>query len=171
MKVFKYKINIFFLMVIFMCLPLNNLIAKDVFTDLMKESVATFWDAAKLIYHSFNPIEYIKNREFEKERENNLSENQKNNLSVDEVKKYLLEQGFEIPTDNQPITRKQFAKTLLTRFELPTSLFTDIFGTDNMYFSDAIKLGIFSSNLNGNESITTRELLQSFIRAENISIK
>ncbi|MDH5719799.1 MAG: hypothetical protein OEZ13_04165 [Spirochaetia bacterium] len=159
------KLNI--IIIAFLTLAFTTQVsAKDFLSDLMKEGVATFLDTAKLIYYSFNPVDYVNNSDSNKDNEEN-SNNQEPN--EDDLKKFLEEKGIPLPTDEQPITRKQTAKTMMIRFDLPISLLTRIFGTENMYFSDATKLGLFSSGVYGDENMTTRELLSIFLRAEKIS--
>lgn len=154
-----------FLALIFMLaiFSFGTLSARDIISSLMKESVATLSDAADLIYYSFKSIGSPS-----KQKDPVVSEI---NESPENITKFLQEKGIDLPSDNQPITRQELAKILIKRFNLKTSLKTDIFGAAGDYFRDAVRLGIFTDNGTGNESLSTRELLNAFLRADSLGRK
>lgn len=139
--------------------------ARDVISSLLKDSVATLSDAADLIYYSFKSIGSGSGKEvadLKKSEEGQSPEN---------VTRYLQEKGINLPKDNQPISRQQFAKILIQRYGFKTSFKTTIFGRASDYFHDAVRLGIFSTSSLGHESLSTRELVNAFLRADAIGRK
>lgn len=134
----------------------SSVYPRDIVSEFMKGKVATFMDAASLLYYSFQSVASQK-----KDKENKKS--------PEEIRKFLKEKGIQVSLDSRPITRKEFAKTLIERFNLETSYLTDIFGGLDNYFQDAVNLGIFEKNDRGNENLTTKELLSAYLRAEKLS--
>ena len=136
--------------------------ANDIIRKLMKDSVATFSDAYDLLTYSLKAIPpHLKQKTF----------NEQNDLQRSEqatIETYLSLRGIQ-NRENQPITRAEFAKTILKRYDLKTGFFTKLFGTPSLYFDDAVHLGIFTPEERGSDPLTTRELLNAFNRAESIS--
>lgn len=137
---------------------LSSVHSRDLVSEFMKGKVATFMDAASLLYYSFQSVT--------NKKDNTKKENKK---SPEEIKKFLKHKGIDVSLDSRPITRKEFAKTLIKRFNLETSYVTDIFGGLDNYFEDAVDLGIFERNHRGNENLTTKELFSAYMKAEKIS--
>ncbi|GEM_PF-2784070 len=138
--------------------------ADDIVSEFMKGKVATFMDAASLLYYSFQGA----TSKDKKNQKNNPREDARKH-SPEEIKRFLQNKGVAVSLDSRPITRKEFAKTLIDRFNLKTSYLTDIFGGLDSYFEDAVDLGIFSEADSGNENLTTRELLSAYLKAEKMS--
>ena len=135
----------------------TTLSAKDIFGNLMRDGVATFLDAAKLMYYSFKP--------------SGQKERKKKPAEPDEVRAYLKSKGLELAVYNKPIKKEKLAKSLVKRFKLSTGIFTNIFGFDTLYYSDAQKLGIFQRDELGDDILTIGELIKAFIKAEQISLR
>jgi len=148
--------------------------SKDIIAELMQGTVATVADAARLLYYSFNPFtnnasngkKNIKNRE---KLNSQVQKLLSSNVSQQELSRFLKKRGIEIVVSNQAITRAQFAKTIMRRFELDKSFMTSVLGWESLYYSDAQQLGIFPSNRDGAENISTKSLLKAFLVAEMLS--
>lgn len=134
----------------------TTLSSEGIFGNLVQDGVATFLDAAKLMYYSFKPSG-------QKERKKKPAE--------PEVRAYLKSKGLELAVSNKPIKKEKLAKSLVKRFKLSTGIFTKIFGWDSLYYSDAQKLGLFQRNEIGDDILTTGELIKAFIKAEQISLR
>jgi hypothetical protein len=132
-------------------------LAGNIVTELMTDSVATFSDATKLMYFSFFPPESQK-----KSLKNE-------NIDINEAHKFLESQGIALNKDSKPILRENFARTLIERFELEKSVFTKVTRADRFYFQDAISLGIFAKESRPDETLSTRELLSAYQRASTLS--
>jgi len=143
----------------------SSLAGADVVSTLLKDSVATFSDSYDLIYYS------VKNtlaREAKSKSESIQAEFRTTNERIEE---YLLRRGVALNRDQQPITRADFAKLVIKRFELPRSFFTGLFGSASWYFRDAIKAGLFAEADQSDGTMSTREMLSVFTKAEAASRK
>ncbi len=137
--------------------------ARDIISGLMKDSVATFFDAATLIYYSFRS----NNKKPAAQKQQPAPPAEK--AQPEQIKKYLRAKGLNLSFDSRPISRQSFAKTLIKRFKLDTSLSTDLLGWDSLYFSDAQSLGIFNQGEKGTGILSTRSMLKAFFKAKKAS--
>lgn len=140
-----------------------NLAAADVVGGLLKDSVATFSDSYDLIYYS---VRSAVRRDL---RDQHLSVQTEQALTNDRMEKYLGERGISIKRDHQPITRADFAKVIIQRFGLPRGFFTKLLDSSSWYYRDAVRAGLFSEGDQSNATMSTREMLSVFTRAEALS--
>ncbi len=132
--------------------------ARDIFSELMRDSVATFSDASELMYYS---VKALVVRQKKADDKLTAAEQQ-------EAQRLLAEKGILLENKNQPIHRSAFARTLIQRFNLSTSFMTDLFRADVLYYRDALRLGLFDDNLPADATLTTRELLRAYLKAESL---
>lgn len=125
----------------------------------MGDSVATVSDAAELMYYSALSL-------FKNQKENNPNYTEQREMEL-----WLKERGIQIEAKNQPIRRGTLARALIERFQLAKSFFTQIFGFESLYYKDAVRLGLFSEDLPSEATLTTRELLQAYLKAESLQKK
>lgn len=137
----------------------TSVYSGELFSDLMKGQVATVTDAVSLLFHSVKTLPKAATAE----------KNQTTKLNEDEIRHYLQARGMHIPSANQPVTRQEFARTLITWFDLKTSFWTDITGSLKSYYEDAQHLGIFSRSALGAETLDTREMLKAYLAAEELN--
>ncbi|MCB1200318.1 MAG: hypothetical protein KDK41_06705 [Leptospiraceae bacterium] len=139
---------------------------KDIFSELMRDSVATFSDAGRLLYYSV--VSVARGKDDKKEQ---AKAEQNEEVTPNKIEDVLGQKGIQISLQNQPIKRKEFAKSVMQVFSLETSFLTSLIGSSDLYFSDAVKLGLFSKNTSGEENLSTRELLQIYMKAESLGAK
>lgn len=137
--------------------------AKDVVGTLLRDSVATFSDSYDLIFYSVRSA-----------LQNDIKEQRKSvreeaALSNERIDAYLESKGIITRRDRQPITRSDFARMIFQRFDLPRGFFTRLFGTSSWYYRDAVRAGLFSENDTSDGTMSTREMLSVFTRAEQLS--
>lgn len=138
--------------------------AEDIFSRLMKDSVATFSDAGHLLYHSMKSLASSD----KKQKAYQSKEFQSLHMRRNEIRAFLLERGYDINLTQKPITKKAFSKALIDHFNLKTGLLTSIFKSESFYFDDAVKLGLFSREAVGDSPLTTREMVKVYFKAENL---
>ena len=141
----------------------SPLAAGDVVGTLLKDSVATFSDSYDLIYYSVRSALKRDLREQSKSIEKEAA------LSNERIDAYLESRGIVTRRDRQPITRSDFARMIFQRFDLPRGFFTRLFGTSSWYYRDAVRAGLFSENDTSEGTMSTREMLSVFTRAEKLS--
>lgn len=137
--------------------------AGDVVGSLLKDSIATFSDSYDLIYYS---LKSAIASDMRSQKQALAAETAATN---ERIEAYLEAKGIMARRDRQPITRGDFARLLVERFELPRGIFTRILGTSSWYFRDAVRAGLFSSNDSADGTMSTREMLSVFTRAEALS--
>lgn len=137
--------------------------AIDVVGTLLKDTVATFSDSYDLIYYS------VKSALVRDLKAQKATINETTAVTNERIETYLESRGITVRRDRQPIQRKDFARMVMQRFELPLGVFTKIFGTSGWYYRDAVRAGLFSENEAGDETMSTREMLSVFSRAESLS--
>lgn len=135
----------------------------DIVSGLLKDSVATFSDSYDLIYYS---VRSALAREGRQKGEAIQAEIKATN---ERIEGYLVSRGITLSRDRQPISRADFAKLVIKRFELPKGFFTDLLGGANWYFRDAVRAGLFSETDQSDGTMSTREMLSVFTRAEALS--
>jgi hypothetical protein len=149
--------SLWFLMPLLFGLSLS---AKDIVGSLLRDSVATFSDSYDLIYYS---VRSALQRDL---REQNRSLQNESALTNDRIEAYLESKGIVSRRDRQPITRSDFARMIFQRFDLPKGFFTRVFGTSSWYYRDAVRAGLFSEADQSDGTMSTREMLSVFTRAE-----
>ncbi|AFM14541.1 hypothetical protein [Turneriella parva] len=137
--------------------------ANDVVGTLLKDTVATFSDSYDLIYYS------VKSALVRDLKAQKATINETTAVTNERIETYLESRGITVRRDRQPIQRKEFARLVMQRFELPLGVFTKVFGTAGWYYRDAVRAGLFSENEAGDETMSTREMLSVFSRAESLS--
>lgn len=140
-----------------------KLAAVDVVGALLKDTVATFSDSYDLIYYS---VKSALSRDLKAQK---ASVNETAAVTNERIESYLESRGIAVKRDRQPIQRKDFARLLMQRFDLPLSAFTRLFGTAGWYYRDAVRAGLFTEGEQGDETMSTREMLSVFSRAEALS--
>jgi hypothetical protein len=140
-----------------------GLSAVDVVGALLKDTVATFSDSYDLIYYSVKSA-LVRDLKAQKSTMQETA-----SVTNERIESYLESRGISVRRDRQPIQRKEFARLLMQRFDLPLSAFTRLFGTSGWYYRDAVRSGLFSEDERGDETMSTREMLSVFSRAEELS--
>ena len=166
------KILKFFTISLLLLVMLKPAFTKDYVSKILGNTVATFSDALELLYNSFNPVELVKN----KKRKTNYKEKAKKQKEIDikRMQDFLKKHGINAPSLSlsQPLTKQDFAKLLFKRFKtLPHSFLSSQLQFNYLYFKDAQELGIFSTNETAEDTLTTKDLLKSFLRATKLSPK
>lgn len=136
---------------------ISPIFAGNIVSELMKDSVATFSDATRLMYYSFFPPKSMRGQAQDKQ------------VDLEEAKRFLESQGIQLDTKASPIKRERFAKTLIERFKLEKSMLTSLTSAERLYFQDAIRHGIFSNESRPEETLSTREMLSAYKRASALS--
>ncbi len=137
--------------------------AVDIVGTLLKDTVATFSDSYDLIYYSVKSA-LIRDLKAQKATLSDTTA-----VTNERIETYLESRGISVRRDRQPIQRKEFARLIMQRFELPLGVFTKVLGTSGWYYRDAVRAGLFSENDAGDETMSTREMLSVFSRAEELS--
>ena len=157
--------------VISLCLfftSFGGLHAKDIFSNLFENSIATFGDAAEMLYRSFNVVEMSKNRKRRAMLEKRAAE-QEHSANSEEMLAFLKAKGIQVSLLGQPMAKKDFAKLLFQRFpSLPRSFLTKSLGFGSLYFQDAKELKIFSQSEAAEETLTAKHMLSSFLKASRL---
>lgn len=141
----------------------TGIFSRDVVGTLLKDSVATFSDSYDLIYYS------VKSAIAEDIRSQKKAIDNESAAANERIEAYLESKGISSRRDRQPITRGDFARLIIHRFELPRGFFTKLLGTSSWYFRDAVRAGLFSENDSAEATMSTREMLNVFTRAEALS--
>lgn len=141
----------------------SPLMAADVVGGLLKDSVATFSDSYDLIFYS------VKSALTRDLRAQQLTVRQETAVTNERIESYLESRGILNRRDRQPIARKDFAQMIIQRFDLPRGFFTKLFGSSAWYYRDAVRIGLFSDNDQAEGTMSTREMLSVFTRAETLS--
>ena len=139
------------------------LFAADVVGGLLKDSVATFSDSYDLIFYS------VKSALARDLRAQQLSLRQETAVTNERIESYLESRGILNRRDRQPIARRDFAQMVIQRFDLPRGFFTKLFGSASWYYRDAVRAGLFSDADQPESTMSTREMLSVFTRAEALS--
>ncbi len=155
--------NIRMLLALFFFFCSVQLAAVDIVGTLLKDTVATFSDSYDLIYYSVKSALVNDLRAQKASVENTAA------VTNERIESYLESRGITAKRDRQPIQRKDFARLLMQRFDLPLSFFTKVFGTSAWYYRDAVRAGLFDQSERGDETMSTREMLSVFSRAESLS--
>jgi hypothetical protein len=137
--------------------------AEDVVSRLLKDTVATFSDSYDLLYYS---LKSALSRDL---REQARSVQVTREITSERIEAYLEAKGILVRRDSQPITRKDFARILIERFDLPKGFFTRLTGSSSWYFRDAVRAGLFADTDASDGTMSTREMLSVFTRAEQLS--
>jgi hypothetical protein len=137
--------------------------AEDVVSRLLKDTVATFSDSYDLLYYS---LKSALSRDL---REQARSVQVTREITSERIEAYLEAKGILVRRDSQPITRKDFARILIERFDLPKGFFTRLTGSSRWYFRDAVRAGLFADTDASDGTMSTREMLSVFTRAEQLS--
>ena len=149
-------------------LSFGGLHAKDIFSNLFENSIATFGDAAEMLYRSFNVVEMSKNRKRQAMLEKRAAE-QETSANSEEMLAFLKAKGIQVSLLGQPMAKKDFAKLLFQRFpSLPKSFLTKSLGFGSLYFQDAKELKIFSKSEAAEETLTAKNMLSSFLKASRL---
>lgn len=144
-------------------IAISPLTAGDVVGALLKDSVATFSDSYDLIFYS---VRSALKRDL---REQSKSVEKEATLTNERIDAYLESRGIATRRDRQPITRSDFARMIFQRFDLPRGFFTKLFGSSSWYYRDAVRAGLFSESDQSDGTMSTREMLSVFTRAEQMS--
>ena len=139
------------------------LMSADIVGGLLKDSVATFSDSYDLIFYS------VKSALTRDLRAQHSSVRQETAVTNERIESYLESRGILNRRDRQPIVRKDFAQMIIQRFDLPRGFFTKLFGSSAWYFRDAVRVGLFSDSDQAEGTMSTREMLSVFTRAETLS--
>ena len=139
------------------------LMAADVVGGLLKDSVATFSDSYDLIFYS---VTSALTRDL---REQRKVVRQETAVTNERIESYLESRGILNRRDRQPIARRDFAQMIFQRFDLPRGFFTKILGSATWYYRDAVRIGLFSDSDQPEGTMSTREMLSVFTRAEELS--
>ena len=139
------------------------LVAGDVVGGLLKDSVATFSDSYDLIFYS------VKSALARDLRAQQLSVKQETAVTNERIESYLETRGILNRRDRQPIARRDFAQMVIQRFDLPRGFFTKLFGSASWYYRDAVRVGLFNDTDQPEGTMSTREMLSVFTRAEALS--
>lgn len=142
---------------------LSGLMARDVVGGLLKDSVATFSDSYDLIYYS------VKSALTNDLREQRNAVRNESQITNERIELYLESRGILNRRDRQPIARKEFAQMIFQRFDLPRGFFTKLFGSSSWFYRDAVRIGLFSDADSPEGTMSTREMLSVFTRAEALS--
>ncbi|GAB4425249.1 MAG: hypothetical protein OHK0011_06340 [Turneriella sp.] len=146
-----------------MALVPSRAAAEDVVGRLLKDTVATFSDSYDLLYYS---LKSALRRDL---RDQAQAVQMTRETTNERIEAYLEAKGILLRRDSQPITRRDFARILIERFDLPKGFFTRLTGSSGWYFRDAVRAGLFSENDAGEGTMSTREMLSVFTRAEQLS--
>ncbi len=146
-----------------------QIMTKDLVPSLFENTVATFTDAAEMLYRSFNIVEMSKKRRIsDKLREKSAKENL--DISPAEIRSFLKRKGISALLLSQPMLKKDFAKLLFQRFtNLPRGFLTRSLQFKKLYFNDAQGLKIFSRSDFAEETLTLKDMFGSFLKASKIS--
>jgi len=137
--------------------------AADVVSRLLQDTVATFSDTYDLLYYS------VKSALRQDLREQIQTVQVTREVTNERIKAYLEAKGLLLRRDSQPITRKDFARVLVERFDLPKGFFTRLTGSSGWYYRDAVRAGLFSETDAPEGTMSTLEMLSVFTRAEQMS--
>jgi hypothetical protein len=140
-----------------------RLYGADVVSRLLKDTVATFSDSYDLLYYS---LKSALQRDL---REQAKAVQETRDATNERIEAYLEAKGILLRRDSQPITRRDFARILIERFDLPKGFFTRLTGSSRWYFRDAVRAGLFSETDAAEGTMSTREMLSVFTRAEQLS--
>ena len=146
-------------------IAVSSVSSKDLLSGIFGNAVATLGDAAELLYNSF----HLKKMAQNKKRQDDLKKGNKHYQKENSIglKEYLKKSNINT---SQPISKQDFAKLLFERFaNLPVSFLTATLKFNSLYFKDAQKLNIFKSNDVGKETLTKREMLAAFLKADQLS--
>ncbi|MBL8033635.1 MAG: hypothetical protein JNJ69_08045 [Leptospiraceae bacterium] len=146
-----------------LCTLMTPLFAGDVVGGLLKDSVATFSDSYDLIYYSVRAALANELREQKKSVRTETS------VTNERIEAYLESKGILNRRDRQPILRRDFARLIFQRFDLPRGFFTKLLDSPAWYYRDAVRAGLFSDSDAPEGTMSTREMLSVFTRAEQIS--
>lgn len=142
---------------------LSPLVAADIVGGLLKDSVATFSDSYDLIFYS------VKSALARDLREQRKAVRQESAVTNERIETYLESRGILNRRDRQPIARKDFAQMIFQRFDLPRGFFTKLFASPAWYYRDAVRAGLFNDSDQPEGTMSTREMLSVFTRAEELS--
>lgn len=137
--------------------------AADIVGGLLKDSVATFSDSYDLIFYS------VKSALTRDLRAQNLAVRQESAITNERIESYLESRGILNRRDRQPIARRDFAQMIFQRFDLPRGFFTKLLGSSTWYYRDAVRIGLFNDSDPSEGTMSTREMLSVFTRAEELS--
>lgn len=137
--------------------------AADVVGRLLKDTIATFSDSYDLLYYS---VKSALRRDL---REQAQAVQMAREATNERIEAYLEAKGLLLRRDSQPITRKDFARVLIERFDLPKGFFTRLTGSSGWYYRDAVRAGLFAETDAAEGTMSTREMLSVFTRAEQLS--
>ena len=139
---------------------------KDILTRIFSNTVATFGDAVELLYNSFHlkRIAQNKKRQEELRKKNEQAWQQRSELTS--LNRYLKKNKINI---SQPISKQDFAMLLFERFTmLPVSFLSKTLQFNSLYFRDAKKLNIFKSTDLPEETLTVKEMVNAFLKANQL---
>jgi hypothetical protein len=145
---------------IFLVLAGSQLMAADVVSTLLKDSIATFSDSYDLIYYS------VRSALLRDAREQKYAVKSEFSVTNARIETYLESRGIYSRRDRQPITRKDFARIVFQRFDLPRGFFTKLLGTSSWYYRDAVNAGLFRESDQSDGTMSTKEMLSVFTQAE-----
>lgn len=135
----------------------------DIVSQLLKDTVATFSDSYDLLYYS---LKSALQRDL---REQASAMQIERDITTERIEAYLEARGIALRRDSQPITRGDFARIVIERFDLPKGFFTRLLGSPSWYFRDAVRVGLFSESDSSDGTMSTREMLSVFTKAERLS--
>ncbi|MBV6493141.1 MAG: hypothetical protein LDLANPLL_01156 [Turneriella sp.] len=133
---------------------------RDVVGVLLEDTIATFSDSYDLLVYS---LKAAIQRDLREQRQ---SVREEAKVTNERVEAYLEAKGIFSRRDRQPITRKEFAQLMFQRFDLPRGFFTKLLKTTSWYYRDAVRLGLFNDTDSSDGTMSTREMLSVFIKAE-----
>ena len=151
--------------------PLNEpWVAKDLLSGFFKNTVATFEDAAELLYNSLNTTRLAENKKKQAEFKKRIAVSKhQEEKALKSLHKYLKENKIN---SSQPILKEDFAKLLFKRFEkLPVSFLTKTLQFSVLYFKDAQTLHIFKKAEAPTETLTIKEMVNAFLKADQLENK
>lgn len=137
--------------------------AADVVGRLLTDTVATFSDSYDLVCYSLKAA--LRRDLYDQAQAVQITRE----ITNERIEAYLGAKGLLLRRDSQPITRKDFARVLIERFDLPRGFITRLTDSAVWYFRDAVRVGLFSAADSGEETMSTREMLSVFTRAEQLS--
>lgn len=135
----------------------------DIVSQLLKDTVATFSDSYDLLYYS---LKSALQRDL---REQASAMQIERDITTERIEAYLEARGIALRRDSQPITRGDFARIVIERFDLPKGFFTRLLGSPSWYFRDAVRVDLFSESDSSDGTMSTREMLSVFTKAERLS--
>lgn len=141
----------------------NPVFGVDIVSRLLKDTVATFSDSYDLLYYS---LKSALQRDLHEQASAVKIERE---ITNERIEAYLEARGIVLRRDSQPITRGDFARIVIERFDLPKGFFTRLFGSPSWYFRDAVRAGLFAESDASDGTMSTREMLSVFTKAEQLS--